>query len=215
MTTTPAFDNFSYIKLLALLPSYFERTDDAFKAKVPVFISLAENRLATDLKAQGFLTVAAGTFDIGKHLLKKPAYWRETVAFGYTDAKGEQKSLLLRPLEYVKAYWPKTTERDAPVYYADYNANYFYVAPTPVSAFPFELSFYARLNPLSPANDSNWMTVYMPQALFYACCLEAAIWSKNQAREATFQNHYNQAIGSLGAENQERLADRNVVVRRG
>lgn len=212
MTTNPAFENFSFTKLMTLLPSYFERRDDAFKAQLPVFVALAENRLATDLKTQGFLTVVSGFFTPGQYLVKKPAFWRESVAFSFTDAEGQRKPILLRPLEYAQAYWPVPTERDTPVYYSDFNVNMFYLAPTPSAALPFELSYYARLQPLGPSNDSNWMTTYMPQALFYAICLEAAIWAKNKERETTFQNHYTTAVGGLSAEGAERMVDRNVAV---
>lgn len=207
-------DNFSFSQLLKLVPSYYERSnDEAFTTMVPVWVALAENRLATDLKTQGFQMVVAGTFDL-QPLMKKPAFWKENLAFNYLNSKGKKTPLFLRPLEWVQAYAPDPTERGDPLYYADYNANFFYIGPTPQARYPFELSYYARLQPLGPQNDSNWMTTYMPQALFYAVLLEAAIWSKNPSQEQKFQTHYNQSIGSLGAENSERLTDRTQAVTR-
>ena len=206
--------NFTFTKLLQLLPGYMERDDSAFKDQVPTFIALAENRLATDMKTQGFQSVVKGKLPI-TNVMPKPAFWRETINFSYYNDAGEKQPLQLRSLEYATAFWPNPAVSGLPRFYADYNINNFYLAATPLKKYDFELVFYARLQPLSTANDSNWMTLNAPQALFYAIMLEAALWTKNKDREATFQAQYEMAKQGLMSENSERLADRTTVVTRG
>lgn len=205
--------NFSYNELLALVPSYAERQDPAFLAQVPTFIALAENRVATDMKQQGFQSVVEGKLPV-TNSMAKPAFWRETISFTYTDAAGRVQPLNLRALEFVKQFWPQAATQAPPRYYADYNVANFMIAPTPDAAYNFELVYYARLQPLSPDNQTNWLTLNAPQALLYATLLEAALWTKSADKAASWQAQYEGARGPLLMENQERLADRNVVVSR-
>ena len=92
--TTP-IQNFTYAQLLALIPSYLERKDTAMLDQLPTFISLAENRLAADLKQQGFQSVVKGTLPLTVSV-PKPAFWRETISFSYTDANNTPQPILLR-----------------------------------------------------------------------------------------------------------------------
>lgn len=205
--------NFTYNVIAAQLTSYSERTDAVYVAQIPVFISLAENRLATEMKQQGFQAVVDGTMDLS-NVQKKPSFWRETISFGYFN-NGVFQPLFLRPLEYLRAYWPNTAIAGVPKYYADYNINNFYVAGTPATKFPFELVYYARLDPLSVDHQENWMTLNVPQALLYAALLEAALWRKNSNDIAKWTDQYRGAVAAILKENIERLADRGQVVERG
>jgi hypothetical protein len=205
--------DFTYTQLLTLLPQYSERTDAAFAAQIPTFIALAENRIATEMKQQGFQSVVTGNLPTTPSMAK-PAFWKETISFSYQDTTGNRVQLALRPLEYLRNYWPNPTVSSAPRFYADYNASHFLFAPTPATAQPFELVYYARLQPLTATNDSNWMTLNVPQALFSACMVEACRFTKNSARQATWEDAYQSASGALKSENSERQADRTTVFTR-
>lgn len=205
--------DYTYTELLTLIPQWSERTDAAFATQVPTFISLAENRIATDMKQQGFQSVVTGNLPLTSSLAK-PAFWKETISFMYTNAAGESTPLFLRPLEYLRNYWPNASLTDTPRFYADYNATHFLFAPTPSVALPFELVYYARLQPLSSTNDSNWMTLNVPQALFAACMVEACRFAKNTTRQAVWEDAYQAASNALKSENAERQADRTTVFTR-
>lgn len=197
----------TYTSLVALIPSYMEQRGSAFIAQVDTFINLAENRIATDMKQEGFQSVVTGNMALN-NVQAKPAFWRENISFQY-KLNGEWKMLKLRTLEWIKRYWPNVNETGAPEYYADYNINNFYIAATPGVTYPFELTYYARLDPLSAANDSNWLTLNAPQALLYACLLEAALWLKNPESEAKWEKQYQISCGGLLTEDASRKKDRN------
>lgn len=205
--------DFTYTQLLTLIPQYSERFDVAFTAQLPTFISLAENRIATDMKQQGFQSVVTGTFPLSSSMAK-PAFWKETISFMYTTADGESTPLYLRPLEYLRNYWPNASLTGTPRFYADYNATHFLFAPTPAVGLTFELVYYARLQPLSDSNDSNWMTLNVPQALLAACMVEACRFVKNTGRQGVWEEAYSAASGALKSENSERQADRTTVFTR-
>jgi hypothetical protein len=204
--------NFSYTNLLVLIPQYAERTDVAFAAQIPTFISLAENRLAVDMKQQGFQSVVTGTLPLTP-AMAKPSFWKETISFNITSGS-ERNQLFLRSLEYVRNYWPNDSLTGTPKFYADYNISNFLLAPTPATALNFELVYYARLDPLSVANDSNWMTLNAPQALFAACMVEACRYIKNDARQSTWESMYQSSVGGVKSENTERTSDRTQVFTR-
>lgn len=192
------------------IPSYLERTDPAFIAQIPNFVMLAENRIASNMKQQGFQTVVTGNFNLTPNLVK-PTWWRETISFNWTDASGQRHQLYLREYEYLREFWPDTTQTGEPQYYADYNFNNFLLVPTPSAAFDFELVYYARLEPLDDTQQTNWLTVNAPQALLYACLMEASMWCKNWEQAAAWQAQYNQVRGDLLGEDRERIADRNII----
>jgi hypothetical protein len=204
--------NFTYAQLAELVPQYAERTDAAFAAQVPTFVALAENRLATEMKQQGFQAVVSGTLPTTSSM-EKPSYWKETISFYYTNAAGERLPLFLRALEYVRNYWPNSSLQSTPQFYADYNATHFLLGPTPSEAFDFELVYYARLQPLSDSNQSNWLTLNAPQALFAAIMVEACRYIKSP-RQPVWEDMYQSSTGGLKQENAERQADRTTVFTR-
>lgn len=203
----------TYASLVTLIPAYQERYDTAFIDQIPTFINFAENRIATDMKQQGFQSVVTTSLPTNG-VMQKPAWWRETISFSYTDATGVRHPVFLRNLEYCRNYWPNSTLTDVPKFYADYNVANFLVVPTPASALDVELVYYARLQPLSEDVQTNWLTANAPQALFYACMLEANIFAKNGDAAAKWEQLYNGARSGIQAENMERTADRSEVVTR-
>lgn len=203
----------TYTSLVSMICSYQERTDDAFVAMIPTFINLAENRIATDMKQQGFQSYVTATLPTNG-VMQKPSFWRETISIRYTDATGAKVPLFLRNLEYCTNYWPDATKTDAPKYYADYNATHFLIVPTPPSAYSMELAYYARLQPLSTDNQTNWLTLNAPQALLYACMVEVCTWAKKGDDAMVWEGKYKDSKSSIQGENMERTADRATVVTR-
>lgn len=215
MTTAPFA--LTYDNLLTQVPSYLERIDAALLGQLPALVALAENRLAADMKQQGFLSVVQGEFEPGANgaVMQKPAFWRETVSFNYKDPVNGWSPIRLRDIGYIRNFWPIQATLGYPRFYADYNATHFLLAPSPLEAFDFELSYYARLQPLCEENQTNWLTVNAPQCLLYATILEAQLWLKNESKAAFWENNYNTQKGAITQENAERLADKNEVVTRG
>lgn len=206
-------NNLSYTELLRIVPLYQEQRGDTFIAEVPTFISLAENRIAAEMKQQGFQVTVTSTLPTDG-VMEKPAWWRETISFSYTNAAGKRIPLFPRTVQYCQNYWPDSSETGQPKFYADYNVSNYLIVPTPVSAFECELLYYARLEPLSAANDSNWMTLNAPHALFYAVMMEANIFLKNKAKLDEWTALYTGARDGMLSENKERITDKASIVTR-
>jgi len=86
------------------------------------------------------------------------------------------------------------------------------VAPTPAAAYTFEILYYERVQPLDSTNQTNWFTIYAPQALLYGSLLQAMPFLKNDERLPLWQAQYQQIVSTLKAEDVIRIGDRQTTV---
>jgi len=200
----------TYDSLVADISSYLERTDTATLEKIPTFIMLAEQQIALEIKFLGNLTVQESTMITGTPVIDKPARWRKTVSMNVVVA-GSRQPVLLRKLEYLREYWPNATETDTPIYYGDYDYTHWLVAPTPDADYSFEVLYYERVQPLDSTNQTNWFTIYAPQALLYGTLLQAMPFIKNDERIPMWKAQYDLVINTLKSEDATRIADRQAV----
>ena len=70
----------TYSSLVNDIETYLERTDQATLEKIPQFIMLAEQVIASELKFLGNLIVVESTMVQGEPVIDKPARWRKTVS---------------------------------------------------------------------------------------------------------------------------------------
>lgn len=200
----------TYDSLVADISSYLERTDTATLQKIPTFIMLAEQVIASQIKFLGNLTVNESTMTQGDNIIAKPARWHKSVSFNVVVA-GVRQPLFLRTYEYLRQYWPEATEEDIPKYYADYDYSHWLVAPTPADDYTFEVLYYERVQPLDSSNQTNWFTTYAPQAMLYGSLLQAMPFLKNDERMPMWRAEYDLIINTLKAENTQRIGDRQAV----
>lgn len=211
MTVVTAAYVMTYDNLVTDIAQYLERTDAATLAKIPTFIGLTEQKIATQLKILGNLTVQASTFIQGANIIDKPARWHKTVSFNITVA-GRRRPVLLRTYEYLREYWPDPTQEDVPKFFADYDYTHWMIAPTPDAAYNFEILYYERIQPLDSSNQTNWFTIYAPQALLYGSLVEASMFLKNYDKAGAYGQQFETIMQTMVVENKLRIADRQAVV---
>jgi hypothetical protein len=200
----------TYDSLVENIQSYLERTDQATLDKIPLFIMLAEQVIASQIKFLGNLTVQTSEMVQGANVINKPARWHKTVSMNITVA-GKRYPVLLRRYEYLREYWPDPAQEDVPKFYCDYDYTHWMVAPTPAAAYDFEVLYYERIQPLDSSNQTNWFTIYAPQALLYGSLLQAMPFLKNDERTPMWQAQYDAIMQTLMAEDKLRVADRQAV----
>lgn len=201
----------TYDSLTENIQSYLERTDTATLEKIPLFIMLAEQVIASEIKFLGNLTVNTSNMVAGQFVIDKPVRWHKTVSMNVV-VNGVRNPVLLRKYEYLREYWPDQTQTDQPLYYADYDYTHWLVAPTPDAAYAFEVLYYERVQPLDSTNQTNWFTIYAPQALLYGSLLQAMPFLKNDDRIPMWQAQYSAIMQTLKAEDVARIADRQTLV---
>jgi hypothetical protein len=200
----------TYDSLVENIQSYLERTDAATLDKIPLFIMLSEQVIASQIKFLGNLTVNTSTMTADQNVIDKPARWHKTVSMNITVA-GERQPVFNRRYEYLREYWPDPAATDVPKFYCDYDYTHWMVAPTPAAAYNFEVLYYERVQPLDSSNQTNWFTTYAPQALLYGSLLQAMPFLKNDDRVPMWQAQYKLIMDILTAEDKLRIGDRQAI----
>jgi hypothetical protein len=200
----------TYTSLFNDISSYLERTDTATLDKIPTFIMLAEQTIASEIKFLGNLTVNESNMVAGNPVITKPARWRKTVSMNVT-VDGVRQPVFLRTYEFMRQYWPDESEEGAPKYYGDYDYTHWLVAPTPAAAYDFEVMYYEEVQPLDVSNQTNWFTQYAPQAMLYGSLLQAMPFLRNDERMPLWRAEYDKIIAQLKTENVQRLGDRQAI----
>ena len=208
MATIPSWV-MTYDDLTSTVLQYLERKDVAVVNAIPTFISLAEFELSQEIKTLGQLQVVEATMTTANPVLQKPARWRKTVSMN-VSVNGVYQPVLLRKYEYLKNYWTDASKTDVPLYYADTDWDHWYLAPTPSTAFSFEVLYYERISPLSSTNQTNWLTQNAPNAMLFGTLLQAMPFLKNDQR-TIFQQKYTEAMQALKTEDVSRVGDRQAV----
>lgn len=201
----------TYDSLVEDIQQYLERTDDATINQIPRFIMLAEQVIASQIKFLGNLTVNTSNMVIATATIDKPARWHKTISMNVT-VNGKRQPVFVRKYEYLREYAPDPSVQGTPKFYADYDYTHWLVAPTPDTAYDYEVLYYERVQPLDSTNQTNWFTIYAPQAMLYGSLLQAMPFLKNDERIAMWQQQYDLIINTLKAEDVQRIGDRQAVV---
>jgi len=209
MTTNPSWV-MTYDSLTTSVLQYLERSDKAVVDAIPTFITLCEFEIAQNIKTLGQMEVVDAVMQVGNPIIQKPARWRKTTSMTLSN-EGSKQPLFVRKLEYLNAYAQDAAATGTPLYYADYDYDHWFVAPTPDKAYPFEALCYTRLQPLSAQNQTNWLTQNAPNAMLFGTLKQTAPFLKNDARLALWKQMFDEALGALKTEDTLRIADRSAI----
>lgn len=208
----------NYTSLVKDVQNYLERggsdlTDPTVYAQIPRLINACERKLAQVLKLQGQIEVlvdAPRGLQAGNSILEKPDRWRQTVSmnFGSGYTKNTRTPLFTRDYEYLRYYWPDSTQTGVPEFYADYDLTHWLIAPTPDQDYPLEVISYMQPVLLSEENQSNFWSDYTPNLLLYGSLLEAEPFIKDDARIQVWQGMWQLEVQSLDAQDLGKILDR-------
>lgn len=195
----------TYNELVTNIRNYTEVGSNVFtNAVINTFITMAENQILREIDLDVFKLEVSANMTQGNKFLTAPSdilthrYMMITVA-------GEQIFLDFRDTSFMKEYWPDGTATGIPKYYSVWDQNTFYVAPTPASAYAVELGYIYRPAQLSSTNPTTWISNNAPEALLYACLIQAYSYTKGPLEMLQyFRQSYKEAIQGLGIEQQGR-----------
>ena len=198
----------TYTSLLDDVRRYLERgftaeSDELVYAQLPHLVTLAERRIAREMKVEGFIRAVTTSLTAGTAVYKKPDRWRDTVSMSVNGTP-----IHARSFEFCESYWPDETSTAAPQYYADYDYSHWLIAPTPDTTYTLKVLYYEQPDLLGDSNQTNWITNYAPDLLTYAVLLEAAPFLKNDERLQVWQAMYDRAAKALTGEDSARIQDR-------
>lgn len=195
----------TYDELVTNIRNYTEVNSNVFtSAVINTFITMAENRILRDIDLDIFKKEVTGTLSTGIKFLAAPSDILTHRYLMVTDGSN-QVFLDFRDTSFMKEYWPNSILTGMPKYYSVWDQDTFYVAPTPAGDYAVELGYIYRPAQLSSANPTTWVSTNAPEALLYACLIQAYSYTKGPAEMISyFENIYRAAIQGLGIEQQGR-----------
>ncbi len=202
----------NYTNLLSTVGDYLERDD--LITKIPIFIMLAEKKTARILKAQLAQVAVTNTLTSSSPIVTKPERWVETISFTIQTDDGVVV-LKERSRETIQSMYPVLTDTASPKYYAEWQENYYYVGPTPDSAYPFELMMYQQPIALDDTHKTNYLTENAPDLLLYSTLLEAEGYLKNDERLPVWKAARDEILQNYGLLDMRRQSDRQQTTKKG
>jgi len=195
----------NYNELVTNIRNYTEVDSNVFSDSViNTFITMAENRILRDIDLDVFKVEVTGAMTQGIKFLAAPSDIL-THRYMMITNNGNQIFLDFRDTSFMKEYWSDGTDEGVPKYYSVWDQNTFYIAPTPNANFAVELGYIYRPTQLSSTNQATWISTNAPEALLYACLIQAYSYTKGPLEMLQyFENSYKQAIQGLGIEQQGR-----------
>jgi hypothetical protein len=196
----------TYDELVTNIRNYTEVGSNVFtNSVINTFITMAENRILRDIDLDVFKKEVTGTMTTSNKFLTAPTDILTHRYLMLTDASNNQIFLDFRDTSFMKEFWADGSDTGTPKYYAVWDQNTFYVAPTPNANFAVELGYIYRPTQLSSTNTETWVSINAPEALLYACLIQAYSYTKGPTDMlGFFDNSYKQALQGLGIEQQGR-----------
>lgn len=195
----------TYDELVTNIRNYTEVNSNVFTSSViNTFITMAENQILREIDLDVFKVEATTNMTSGNKFLSAPS---DILTHRYMMITSGNNQIFLdfRDTSFMKEYAPNGSATGTPKYYSVWDQNTFYVAPTPNANFVVELGYIYRPAQLSSATPTTWISTNAPEALLYACLIQAYSYTKGPDNMLQyFTNSYRQAIQGLGIEQQGR-----------
>tara|TARA_R100000005_G_C4991927_1_gene199189 strand:- start:1084 stop:1719 length:636 start_codon:yes stop_codon:yes gene_type:complete len=200
--------SFTLTTLKQSIQDWTENDETTFVNELDFFIKNAEERIFKLVDLDYFRKNVEGGFTTGNKFLQKPSDYLATYSLSYIK-NSENIFLLQKDVNFIQEYTANPATTGSPIYYASFDVDNFIVAPTPDADFTAELHYFYR--PASLTTDdsgSTWISTNAPDALLYACLVEAYTFMKGEPDILQLYNgRFGEAIQRLKgyAEGQENL----------
>ena len=205
----------TYAELTTQILNYTEVSTSVLSSTITDdFIEHTENRIFRDVDLDVFKSHQTANLVTSNAFLSLPGGATPTPTslgtvrtFQIYPASGTPTRELLeqRDVSYMNEYWPDRTSTGTPKYWAWWDHNTIYVAPTPDSAYNVELGITRLPTRLSSSNTTSWLGNNAPALLLYGCLAEAFKFLKGPAEMLQlYEQSYQRALQELVIEQQGR-----------
>jgi len=172
-------------------------------------IKNSENRIYREADSDDNRFYATSNLAAGNRYVTIPSDLRFIRYVQLTDASGKQVFLEKKDTSYMAAYYDTPgTQSGFPKYYANWDANYWLVAPTPDTTYAITLAYVKQPTSLTDSSVSasgTYLSNKYQDLLLYGCLVEAYGYLKGPADMLQYyQQSYQQALQSYAIEQQGR-----------
>ena len=213
----PAGLTYTLANLQTDIQNYTEVGSNVFTETVMnKFITNAENRIYRAVDADLERHYATSTTVIGNRYVTIPSDLRTIRYIQLKDSSDKQVYLEQRDPSFIATYYdtPSTSSSTLPKYYANWDANFWVVAPTPNSTFEITLAYTKQ--PISITNTTQptaapaatagtFVSNKYQDLLLYACLVEAYGYLKGPIDMLQYyEASYKRALASYSIEQEGR-----------
>ena len=173
----------TYAELTTQILNYTETSTDVLSSTITDdFIEHTENRILRDVDIDAFRSYQNATVTSGSPFVSLPGGSQpdptslatiRTVHIWPASGTATRTFLEQKDVSYMNEYWPNRTSTSTPKYWAWWDHNTIYLAPTPDSAYNIEVGITRLSTRLSSSNTTTWLGNNAPAALLYGCLAEA------------------------------------------
>ena len=202
----------TYSELVTQIRDYTE-TDSTVLTDTIIndFIEHAEKRIFRDVDLDIFRSYQFATLTQGNPFVSLPGANTGDLAFVrsaqiYTAGGNPVREYLeQKDITFMNQYWPNRDSESKPKYYAMWDQDTIYLAPTPNSAYNIELALNKQEAGLSSSNTTTWVSTNAPKVILYAALCEAFRFLKGPDNMLQYyEQGYQQALQGLQLEQQGR-----------
>lgn len=176
----------TYPELKTAVASWLHRSD--LTANVPDFITMAEWRVARDLRVSPLMASSTVTIAPAANSVALPTGFLELINCQITSGA---------ELQYIP---PDTIDRvtgvGVPWVYSLIGSN-IQVGPTWTAGGTLTMTYFKKEAVLTDSNTTNWYITNIPDTLLYGALLEAAPFLMNDARISIWKEYYQTSIQNI------------------
>ena len=189
---------FTFTTLKTAIEDYTQNTETTFVSNLSRFIINAEERILKECQLSDFKKYVAGAMSASNKFLQKPTDFLAPFSLSVINSSNNEL-LLFKHTTFIQDYTPDPTTTGVPLYYGDWNAEAFILAPTPTSAYNAELHYFYRPTSITTSADgTSWLGTNAELALMYGSLVEAYTFMKGEeALLKVYNERYMEALNWL------------------
>jgi len=162
------------------------------------FIESTEDKVRRTVDLNYYRKYDTATLTVSNPFLPLPADWEATRYVQLIDGNDDRTYLIQKDISFMNEYAPDRTSTATPKFYAMWDQDTHYLAPTPNAALTVELAYTYKPPGLTSTNTSTWLSQNAPNVLLYGCILEALGYLKGPADMIQYYDKmYNQSVQAL------------------
>jgi hypothetical protein len=188
--------------------NYTEVGDNVFTADIlkPIIIN-AENKIYREVDTDSDRFYATSSLIVGNRYVTIPADLRFIRYVQLKDSEENQFYLEQRDTSFMAEYYttPDTAAVDIPKYFANWDEDYWVVAPTPDKTYAITLAYNKEPESITSATGGTFLSNKYQDLLLYACLVNAYGYLKGPQDMIQYYNQaYEKALMSYAIEQQGR-----------
>jgi hypothetical protein len=196
----------NYSDLTTAIQSYSEVDSNGLTSTtLATIVQNAENRIYREVNIDAYKLYASAVTVVGNTTISVPSGLRNIRYAQLIDSSGNISNLIQKDSSWMSEYNSQpaySTGYAEPKYWANWNSNTWFVAPTPDNNYTINIAYYQQPASITSSTTStSYVSVYAQDLLLYASLVETYKYLKGPADMIqVFEQSYQQAKESFGIE---------------